>query len=83
MDMRTKKAQTTTLPLSEHHLDFAVTLNSEKITGNFVKEMSKILSQDRMKQFYEKKWQQDHKTIMWDLLFKAIKSKKPGRVIIK
>jgi hypothetical protein len=83
MDMRAKKAQTTTLPLPEHNLDFAITLNNEIITGSFVKEMRKILSQDRLKQFYEKKWQKDHKTIMWDLLFKAIKSKKPVRVIIK
>jgi ribonuclease HI len=83
MDMRAKKAPTTTLPLSEHHLDFAVTLNNERIAESFVKEMRKILSQDRLKQFYEKKWQKDHKTIMWDLLFKAIKSKKLGRVIIK
>jgi hypothetical protein len=83
MDTRAKKAQTTTLSLSEHQLDFTVTLNNERITGSFVKEIRKILSQDCLKQFYEKKWQKDHKTIMWDLLFKAIKSKKPGRVIIK
>jgi ribonuclease HI len=83
MDMRAEKAQTTILPLSEHQLAFAVTINNERITGSFVKEMRNILSQDRLKQFYERKWQQDHKTIMWDLLFKAIKSKKQGRVIIK
>jgi ribonuclease HI len=42
VEMRVKKAQTTTLPLPEHNLDFAVTLNNERITGSFVKEMSKI-----------------------------------------
>jgi ribonuclease HI len=83
MDMRAKKAQTTTLPLPEHNLDFTVTLNNERITGSFVKEMRKILSQGRLKQFYKRKWQKDFQTIMWDPFFNAIKSKKPGRVIIK
>jgi hypothetical protein len=83
MDMRAKKAQTTTLPLPEHNLDFTVTLNNERITGSFVKEMRKILSQGRLKQFYKRKWQKDFQTIIWDPFFNAIKSKKPGRVIIK
>jgi hypothetical protein len=36
-----------------------------------------------LKQFYEQKSQQDYQTIMWDPFFKAIKSKKPGWVMIK
>jgi hypothetical protein len=73
-----QKAQTTTLTLPEHNLDFAVTLNNERITGSFVKEMRKILRQARLKQFYEQKWQKDYQIIMWDSFFKAIKSKNQG-----
>jgi hypothetical protein len=40
--------------------------------------MRKILSQGRLKHFYEKKWQKDYQTIMWDPFFKAINSKKTG-----
>jgi hypothetical protein len=73
-----KKAQTITQSLQENTLDFAVTLNNERITGSFVKDMRKILSQGRLKQFYEQKWQKEYQIIMWDPLFKAIKRKKQG-----
>jgi hypothetical protein len=59
-----QKAHTTTLPLTEHNLDYAVKLNDERITGSFVTKMRKILSQGRLKKFYEQKWKTDYQTIM-------------------
>jgi hypothetical protein len=77
MDMRAKN-QTTTQSLLEHKVYFAITLKSERITGSFVKEMRKILSQGRLKQFYEQKWQKDYQTIMWDPFLKQSKVKNQG-----
>jgi hypothetical protein len=58
-------------------------LNNERITGSFVKEMRKILSQSRLKHFYKQKWQKGYRIILWDPFIKAIKRRKPGRVILK
>jgi hypothetical protein len=75
MDIHAKLSQTTSQSLQEHELDLAVMVNNKRITGIIVKEMTNILNQSHLTQFYKKKCLKQYQNIIWEQFFTAIQKK--------